>query len=475
MDAYGKRWQGSPGRRASTLTDTAVKDMPEHPANLEPNCARDNHQADASTCFSDSPRNTAEYWKLTRLPKYSSTGVVRSIEPRETIRRARNVMQQAGITRIAEVTGLDRVGIPNFISVRPRDLDPGISYYNGKGTTRDDAQAGALMEAIERHAGEFCDYTVVAGSYDELRDRYECVRPNEIIVPAVVEFSGDLILEWVCGYDVLRGRETLVPLNAVICPYRPRRGSTLFYASTNGLASGNTRIEALCHAICEVIERDAQAICGARAQIRPLVRGLLGVETPIDHQNSRIRLDSLPARAEVLIERLKRAGLSVYLRNLTSTAGIPAIDCTIVEHKNDGAGDAYGGCGAHPDARVALLRAITEAAQSRITCIQGGREDLPQIMRHKTFREIDDLFSSGDWISFRELPTFEHACIDQDVELLVSRLPEYGLDQLVAFDMTRPDVGIPVVRVVVPKAETWPVFHLHTGRGTFGPRIAQDL
>jgi hypothetical protein len=166
MDAYGKRLQGSPGREASTLTGTAVNDTPEHPANLEPNCARDNHQADASSCFCDSARNTAEYWRLTRIPKYSAIGVVRSIEPRETIRRARNVMQQAGITRIAEVTGLDRVGIPNFISVRPRDLDPGISYYNGKALkTLDRSKLESAAGQIAERS-EFAISIVIRGHFD---------------------------------------------------------------------------------------------------------------------------------------------------------------------------------------------------------------------------------------------------------------------------------------------------------------------
>jgi YcaO-like protein with predicted kinase domain len=422
--------------------------------------------------------NTPDYWALKPLRKYSSKGVVRSVEPRETIRRARTVLKAAGITRVSDVTGLDRVGIPNFITVRPRDLDPGISYYNGKGATRADAEAGAIMEAIERHAGEFCFYEIIAGSYRDLRETHECVNPTEIIVPAVREFSDDLVLEWVCGFDLLNARETFVPLNAVICPYRSQKGSMLFYASTNGLASGNTLTEALCHAVCEVIERDAQAISGAQSQIRPLIHDLLALETEgakAHRANRSISLEGLPRRADILIKRLKRAGLSIYLRDLTSTAGIATIDCTVVEQKRDGSADAYGGCGSHPDSRVALLRAITEAAQSRLTCIQGGREDLPQIMGNKTCREIGDLFSSGDCISFRDLPTFEHDYIDQDVELLLSRLPLYGLHQLIAFDMTHPDVGIPVVRIVVPLAETWPVFHLHTGRGVFGPRIAQEL
>ena len=425
----------------------------------------------------DGGLNQADHWKLTPLKKYSRRGVVRAVEPRVTIRRARESLKAAGITKVAEITGLDRVGIPNFITVRPRDLDSGISYYNGKGTTRADAHAGALMEAIERHGGEHCDYEVTTASYRDLRRSFACVRPDEIIVPMLQDYSDDLELEWVCGYDLLNAQPALVPLNAVICPYQPVRGEPLFYASTNGLASGNTLIEALCHAICEIIERDAQAVVRARTEIRPLVRGLLGMECDPEQQRylRRISLTGLPMRAERLVAKLTRAGINVDLRDLTSTAGVATIDCAILERKSDGSGDAYGGCGCHPDARVALLRAITEAAQSRLAFIQGGREDLPQIMRHKTVAPREDLSNLGPLVSFDDLPSYEHEYIDEDVKLLLRKLPEYGISQVVAFDMTRPEVGIPVVRVVIPRAETWTVFHLHTGRGTFGPRISQEL
>ena len=65
--------------------------------------------------------------------------------------------------------------------------------------------------------------------------------------------------------------------------------------------------------------------------------------------------------------------------------------------------------------------------------------------------------------------------IDDDIRLILERMPEYGLEQAVAFDLTRPEVGLPVVRVVVPKAEAWSVFHLHTGRGVFGGRVSKIL
>ncbi len=423
-------------------------------------------------------KNTSEYWSFKPLSKYSTKGVERSIPPIETVRKATAVLEKVGITRVAEITGLDRVGIPNFISVRPRDLNPGISYYNGKGTTRADAHAGALMEAIERHAGECCDYPIVVGSYRELKKKLPCVLPSDIIVPAVMEYSDDLDLEWVCGYDLLQERETLVPLNSVICPYAPKERPILFYSSTNGLASGNTLIEAVCHALCEIIERDAQAISVARSELRPLVRAIAGA--PLTQKEScttrrRICLSTVPMRAQLLIAKLRRAGLDVYIQNLTSTAGIATFECSIVERKEDGGGEAYGGVGTHPDARVAILRSITEAAQSRLACIQGGREDLPEIIGHRTCLRVEEAFDRGNWISYQDVPSVEQERIDDDLRLLLDRLPQSGLHQVIAFDMTRPEVGIPVARVVVPSAETWPVFHLHTGRATLGPRIAKEL
>src|SRR2546430_12106626 len=85
----------------------------------------------------------ANHWRLRRAQKYGSHGVVRAVPPAQTIERMMPLMPIVGVTRIAEVTHLDRVGIPNYVSVRPRDVR-GISYYNGKGTTRIAAKAGAM-------------------------------------------------------------------------------------------------------------------------------------------------------------------------------------------------------------------------------------------------------------------------------------------------------------------------------------------
>ena len=243
-------------------------------------------------------QHSYEYWLGAREAKYSPSGVERTVRPGVTIKRARAVLEAIGVTKVADVTDLDRVGIPNFMTVRPHDRGPGISYYNGKGRTVADAHAGALMEAIERHAGERYDGRIVRSSYYNLRDEHPCVDPLEIQAPMIGGYTEDLLLEWVSGFDLLNRRPIFVPLNSVVAPYEPFACPPVFFSSTNGLASGNTRLEALCHALCEVVERDAMALALAKSAVRPAVadiRSEMGLSGGVSTEDDAPRL-SLRAR-----------------------------------------------------------------------------------------------------------------------------------------------------------------------------------
>jgi ribosomal protein S12 methylthiotransferase accessory factor YcaO len=423
-----------------------------------------------------------EYWLGPREVKYSSSGVERSVRPSATIRRARAVLDIIGVTKVADVTDLDRVGIPNFMTVRPHDLGPGISYYNGKGTTRADAYAGAMMEAIERHAGERYDGPIIASSHYNLRSEHACVDPLEIHVPMVRKYSEHLMLEWVLGFDLMTRRPTFAPLNCVVAPYSSDSGLSLFYTSTNGLASGNTRVDAVCHALCEVIERDATALALARAEVRPAVAAILadmgfGEGAPPERgEVPLISLHGLPRRAAALVRKLQRAGLEVQLQNLTSAIGIPTIGCTIAEPQGlPTVMNTYAGCGTHPDARIALTRALTEAAQSRLTCIQGGREDLPDFVPPKGAPPVETRYGAGQAISFDDIPSYQHPSVNDDVEFIIERMRQSGFDQAVVVDITRADVGIPVVRVIVPRAEIWTLYFAHGDRASLGLRALQQI
>jgi ribosomal protein S12 methylthiotransferase accessory factor len=162
------------------------------------------------------------------------------------------------------------------------------------------------------------------------------------------------------------------------------------------------------------------------------------------------------------------------LQNLTSTIGIPTIGCTIVDPQGPALFNTHAGCGTHPDARIALTRALTEAAQSRLTGIQGGREDLPAFVP-PAGAPVETRHSGVEAISFNELASRQHPTVNDDVEFILERMRQSGFDQVVVVDITRADVGIPVVRVIVPRAEVWTLYLAHGDRASLGPRALQQI
>jgi ribosomal protein S12 methylthiotransferase accessory factor len=337
------------------------------------------------------------------------------------------------------------------------------------------------MEAIERHAGESYAGPIVRSSTYNLRGDYPCVDPLEIHAPLIAGYSEDLLLEWVPGFDLLNRQSVLVPLNCVVAPYRPLAGEQLFFTSTNGLASGNTRLEALCHALCEVVERDAMAVALARSAVRPVVTSILaemgfGGEAPRESGVPDLSLEGLPRKAAALVRKLQQAGLAIRLRNLTSNTGIPTISCTIVDPQAPPTAlNAHSGCGTHPDARIALTRALTEAAQTRVTFIQGGREDLAEMAPNRGASSASEPQTAERTIAFDEIDSCEHSTINEDVEFMLGRLRRSGFGQAIVVDLTKAGIGIPVVRVVVPRAETWSFFFVHTGRASVGSRALEQI
>lgn len=423
---------------------------------------------------------------LQSAPKYASYGVVRCVPPKETIRRVLPLCHAIGVTRVADVTGLDRVGIPNFTTVRPREAGWGISYYNGKGITRAAAKAGALMEALERHTGELWDRPRFRGTMAEMEQRGPTIDPRTIVEPLVRRYAPEMTLEWVQGFDLLGEQPIFVPLNAVICPYRPPNGAVqMYFSHTNGLASGNTIEEALCHAICEVVERDALAMADtveslARAVMLVYMDTELGPLLDYDPDQpsplgTRVALDTLPARARALVRKMQDADLLVYIRDVTSKIGIATFDCVCIERRLDGRHPVHCGSGSHPDARVAVNRAITEAAQSRVAHIQGGREDLTHIAREPAPFDPEKVFGGGPARAFSTIPSIENASVDDDIRFMLDHLSSEGFEHVIAVDMTRPELGVPVIRVLIPQAETWSTFFNHGARARLGPRANRLL
>src|ERR1700694_2686936 len=229
-------------------------------------------------------------------------------------------------------------------------------------------------------------------------------------------------------------------------------------------------------------KREAPGLAMARADVRPAVAPILedrGFDGKLPAEPGKaplISLRGLPRRATALVRKLQRAGLEVELQNLTSATGIATIACTIAEPQGlPTVMNTHSGCGTHPDARIALTRALTEAAQSRLTCIQGGREDLRDFVPAEGAPQVEARCCGGPPISFGDIASYQHPSVNDDVEFIIERMRQSGFDQVVVVDITRKEVGIPVVRVIVPRTEIWTLYFAHGDRASLGHRALQQI
>ena len=161
-----------------------------------------------------------------------------------------------GITRLGNITGLDRIGIPVAIAVRPNSRS--VSVAQGKGLDMPQAMASALMEACETfHAEEIGQLRVAA--YRHFKRREKVVDPATLCA-GTHEFDPAAPIAWVQGYDLVEREPCWVPAEIVHTDYTLPQPDGYFLAGSNGLASGNHLIEAVNAALYELVERDAVAV-----------------------------------------------------------------------------------------------------------------------------------------------------------------------------------------------------------------------
>ena len=191
-------------------------------------------------------------------------GTHRVIAPKKTIEINQEKLKTAGITRIADITDLDRIGLPIYTAIRPTAQEGGVSIYGGKGISKDHAKASAMMEGFERYSAERQDNDeVIVASVSEISEFGEFIEPKSLNLPKELERKGidDLKLEWNLAHDLISNKDYYVPTNAIFHPYTHENDvNSLFKSNTNGLASGNILEEAILHGMFEVIERDAWSI-----------------------------------------------------------------------------------------------------------------------------------------------------------------------------------------------------------------------
>jgi YcaO-like protein with predicted kinase domain len=354
-------------------------------------------------------------------------------------------MPLMGITRVANVTGLDRIGVPVVMVVRPNARS--IAVSQGKGLDLDAARASGLMEAAELWHAERITLPLKLCSHEELRDAHPVVEVEALPRVGCSHFIPALRMLWVEGRDLLSDAPLWLPYEMVHADYTLPLppGSGCFAASSNGLASGNHLLEATVHAICEIIERDATTLWH-RFDMARRARTRIDLATVDD-----------PACREVL-RRLQHAGFAVAAWETTSDTGVPAFHCLIVDKLRPQAHPGAG-AGCHPAREIALLRALTEAVQVRMTYISGSRDDLAteefgRAAMAKKLRGAQALMRAGEGgRAFSKVPSRDFPTLADDLAWLLERLQAIGLRQVAVVDLTRTEVGLAVVRAVIPGLE----------------------
>lgn len=379
-------------------------------------------------------------------------GTHRIIPPSETIENNEAKCRIAGITRITEITHLDRIGLPVFSAIRPTSQEGSISIYGGKGITTEHAKASAMMEGFERYSAEKQDENLVTGTASEISSKGKVIDIESLNLPQ--EFKKEnldsLNLEWNICHDMITGEDYYVPSNAIYHPYVSDNSAcrNLFKSNTNGLASGNSLDEAILHGIFEVIERDAWSIF------------------ELTHKNSaQIDLESIESETvNDALSKFSENEISIKLMDLTADINVPTIAASSDDTLLKDAGLLTLGIGTHLDPEVAILRALTEVAQSRATQIHGAREDtvradfartagyerMKRINKHY-FQEEDEKISLSD-IENRSTDS-----ITKDIEIVLKELEANEIEHVLYYDLTRPELEVNVARVIIPKMELYSI------------------
>ncbi len=347
-----------------------------------------------------------------------------------------------------DITWLDKIGIPVFSSIRPDALQGSLCVNAGKGSLPEEAQVGAYMEAIEFAYAERrrfqSDIFLSTPAKIAAQDSFSCEFVD--LCPLWrTDVNPDEPIDSVLATDLMTQVKVAIPAELVFAPFPEIRGQALFGTGTNGLCSGNSIDEAALHGLCEVIERDVQAFNFMR------------------DDSLFVSKKGLPSKVAALTDKIRAAGLTPVLRYTPNEFGLPYFQGYIITDEYDPITISHG-TGLHLSAEIAAVRAISEAAQSRLSYIHGGRDDLvhraqffaehgKETERQAVARMRQMTLDESASISFAEIPHHPCTSIRKGIHELAARLTRSGIGQILYVQLTPPSSGLVVVKVIVPKLE----------------------
>ncbi len=357
-------------------------------------------------------------------------GTYRAAEPEQTWERVRPMLPRFGITRVADITRLDDIGVPVHVAYRPTSLTYAVSI--GTGATATQARVSAVMESIEAWHAENLRLPIAARAPAASLDLGYDVRALSLARRSPLTPS--VVVDWVSGRGLITGRKILAPVDFIrLDGTRPRDwASVLFWSTSNGLATGNTAADAVLHGLNEVIERESVAAYeDSPWSGRRYVGNSTGCRNP------------LTAR---IYQALLAVGCTVLACDITGPVGLP---CYAAFLWSPDVPIKCSGFGCHVEPAIALGRALAEAALSRLGVISGARDDVDYDAYRETARPAEPAelaeFGPQPDPGLAGLPALEPV-----IRHCASQVAAVTGVEPFAVRLDHEDIGIPAVKVIAP-------------------------
>jgi ribosomal protein S12 methylthiotransferase accessory factor len=334
------------------------------------------------------------------------------------------MLERFGITRVADITRLDDIGLPVHVAYRPASLTYAVSM--GTGVTVPQSRVSAVMESIEAWHAENLRLPVAARAPAAALDLGYDVRGLNLAPKSPL--TQDVVLDWVSGRGLLTGREILAPVDAIrLDGTAPRDWATVFFRATSeGLATGNTEADAVLHGLHELVER--ASLAGHRDRPRRYVDAAT-CRDPVTGQ---------------IYAALRAAGCALLVRDITGPAGLPCYAATIWSADVP---MRCAGFACHVRAGIALGRAMSEAVLTRLAVISGARDDIDGV----AYRQMAGLAAPAE---LARVGDGDDRADDGDLGSVIrycaSLVAAVTGSEPFAVRLDHDDIGIPAVKVFTP-------------------------
>lgn len=375
-------------------------------------------------------------FEFSRHEYVTTYGVPRTRTAKETYETAVSLTEETGVSEILDITRKDRLGIPVWCTVRPRERLGKVTA--GAGITPVEAQCAAMMGTVERYCSAYSGGIMDIASYEEV-GLTRAVDPEELILPRKPEIGEKL--HWVAGQDILYDEQIFIPANAVYHPYDPiGLANQLFRSDPNGLGAGNVPEEAVIHGIYEVIERDALS----RAETnQSLGRHLFPEEgTP----------------AETLMETFAAEGIEITMWLLDDTYGIPTVAAVADDTVTRDPFMITMAASTHPDTGVAAMCTLLKLARNRASQIftdeigiHSGRSSMVEKAGYERYKRINRIwFADAQSVSAEDIRSTQYTATDEEFSAAIAAVAPYT-DRICVADLTK--TPLPAWRIVIPGFE----------------------